>query len=189
MKRIALIFFAGWIGLWGISFGQEIFRWVDEKGTVHFADDITLVPEKYRNQVEKKDLPQKPSASPAKPSVKPEPPKPTPAEPLPEKKDLLGRSEEWWKARMKDWRDKLQTAQKNYDLTSSELKQKEKELEDAKFKPDSLKRKLKAEIKALQEKLKEREKERDEAKNMVEKILPKEAEDYKADPAWLKPDE
>ncbi len=189
MKRMALIFLVGWIGYWGISVGQEIYRWVDEKGTVHFADDITLVPERYRNQVEKKELPQKPSATPAKPSVRSGPSEPTPTQSTPEKKDLLGRGEDWWKARMKEGRDKLQTAQKNYDLTSSELKQKEKELEEAKFKPDSLKRKLKAEIKALAEKLKEREKERDEAKNMVEKVLPKEAEDYKADPAWLKPEE
>jgi len=189
MRRALLVILMMLVSSPWIANSQEIYRWVDEKGTVHFADDITLVPEKYRNQVEKKELPQKPSASPAKPSVKPEPSKPTPAEPLPEKKDLLGRGEEWWKARMKEWRDKLQTAQKNYDLTSSDLKQKEKELADATFKPDSLKRKLKAEIKVLQEKLKEREKERDEAKNMVEKVLPKEAEDYKADPAWLKPDE
>jgi len=41
----------------------------------------------------------------------------------------------------------------------------------------------------LEEKLRERERERDEAKNMVEKVLPKEAEDYKADPGWLKPKE
>ena len=88
---------------------------------------------------------------------------------------------------MKEWEDKLQNAQKNYDLVYSDLRQKEKELADAKFKPDSLKRKLKAEIKELEIKLKEREKERDEAKNMVEKVLPKEAEDYRADPAWLKP--
>jgi len=69
------------------------------------------------------------------------------------------------------------------------LRQKEKELADAKFKPDSLKRKLKAEIKELEVKVKDRERERNEAKNMLEKVLPKQAEDYKADPAWLKPKE
>lgn len=90
---------------------------------------------------------------------------------------------------MKEWNDKLQNAQKDYDLAYSDLRQKEKELADAKFKPDSLKRKLKAEIKELEGKFKDREKERDEAKNMVEKVLPKQAEDDKADPAWLKPKE
>ena len=31
--------------------GQEIYRWIDEKGTTHFADDLTLVPEKYRDPI------------------------------------------------------------------------------------------------------------------------------------------
>ena len=166
--------------------GQEIYRWVDEKGTIHFADDFTLVPEKYRDQVQKRKPSEKPSPPPARPPIGSEATGPT-TESKPEKKDLLGRDEEWWRAKMKEWNDKLQNAQKNYDLVYSDLRQKEKELADAKFKPDSLKRKLKAEIKELEVKVKDRERERNEAKNMVEKVLPKEAEDYKADPAWLKP--
>jgi len=171
-----------------MAFGQEIYRWVDEKGTVHFADDFTLVPEKYRDQIQRRTPSEKPSPPPVRPPIGPEATRPT-AEPTPEKKDLLGRGEEWWRAKMKEWNDKLQNAQKNYDLVYSDLKQKEKELADAKFKPDSLKRKLKAEIKELEVKVKERERERDEVKNMVEKVLPKQAENDRADPAWLKPKE
>jgi len=26
----------------------EMYKWVDEKGTLHFADDLSKVPEKYR---------------------------------------------------------------------------------------------------------------------------------------------
>jgi Skp family chaperone for outer membrane proteins len=29
----------------------EIFKWVDEKGTVHFTEDSATIPEKYRDQV------------------------------------------------------------------------------------------------------------------------------------------
>lgn len=169
-----------------IAFGQEIYRWVDEKGTIHFADDFTLVPEKYRNQVQKRRPSEKPSPLPTRPPIGSEATGPT-TESTPEKKDLLGRGEEWWRAKMKEWNDKLRNAQKNYDLVYSDLRQKEKELADAKFKPDSLKRKLKSEIKELEVKVKERERERDEVKNMVEKVLPKQAEGDKADPAWLKP--
>jgi hypothetical protein len=168
--------------------GQEIYRWVDEKGTVHFADDFTLVPEKYRDQIQKRKPSEKPSPSPARPPMRPEASGPT-AESTPQKKDLLGRGEEWWRAKMKEWNDKLSNAQKSYDLVYADLKTKEKELVEAKFKPDSLKRKLKAEIKELEGKLKDREKERDEAKNMVEKVLPKQATDDGADPTWLKPKE
>ena len=37
------------------SFPGEIYRWTDEKGTVHFTDNISNVPARYRNQVEKKE--------------------------------------------------------------------------------------------------------------------------------------
>lgn len=33
------------------SYG-EMYRWVDEKGTVHFTDDLSNIPEKYREDVE-----------------------------------------------------------------------------------------------------------------------------------------
>jgi len=188
MKRAVLLVFILLVSSSWMANGQEIYRWVDEKGTVHFADDFTLVPEKYRDQVQKRKPSEKPAPPSTRPPIGPEATGPT-AESTPEKKDLLGRGEEWWRAKTKEWNDKLQNAQKNYDLAYSDLRQKEKELADAKFKPDSLKRRLKAEIKELEVKVKDRERERNEALNMVEKVLPKQAEDYKADPAWLKPKE
>ena len=33
---------------------QEFYRWVDEKGAVHFTDNLHSVPEKYRNQIERR---------------------------------------------------------------------------------------------------------------------------------------
>ena len=187
MKRTRLvIFIVLTLSVW-MANGQEIYRWVDEKGTIHFADDFTLVPEKYRDQIQKRKSSEKPSPLPIRPPKGTIPPETT--ESAPERKDLLGRGEEWWRAKAKEWNDKLSNAQKNYDLAKAALRAKEKELEDSKFKPDSLKRKLKAEIKELEGKVKEREREKDEAGNMVEKILPKQAEDYRADPAWLKPKE
>jgi len=35
---------------------KEFYKWVDEKGTVHFSEDESSVPEKYRKQLEKKSL-------------------------------------------------------------------------------------------------------------------------------------
>jgi len=32
--------------------GAEMYRWVDEKGTVHFTDDLSKIPEKYRPDAE-----------------------------------------------------------------------------------------------------------------------------------------
>ena len=88
---------------------------------------------------------------------------------------------------MKEWEDKLKNARTNYEKAHQAWKAKEKELEDSKFKPDSLKRKLKAEIKELEEKTKAHEIEVKEATNMVQKVLPSQAEEDRADPNWLKP--
>jgi hypothetical protein len=38
------------------SQGKEVYKWVDEKGTIHFAEDESSVPEEYRDQLEKKSL-------------------------------------------------------------------------------------------------------------------------------------
>ena len=174
-----------------MAFGQEVYRWVDEKGIVHFTDDLSLVPEKYRNQVQRKEplkepAPTQPTPSQPAPPKPKEPPKSKEAESAPEQRDILGRGEEWWRAKANEWNEKFMTAQKNYEITSKELKSKEQELEAAKLKPKSLQRKLQAEIKALEVKAKDWEKQMMEAKNMLEKVLPKQAEDDRANPDWVK---
>jgi hypothetical protein len=40
------------------SHAEEAYKWVDEKGTVHFSEDESSVPEKYKSQVEKKSVPE-----------------------------------------------------------------------------------------------------------------------------------
>ena len=35
----------------------EMYKWTDEKGTVHFADDLSHVPEKHRPSVEIRRVP------------------------------------------------------------------------------------------------------------------------------------
>jgi hypothetical protein len=204
MKRMGLLILMGLTFLsFSLTFGQEVYRWVDEQGTVHFTDDLGQVPEKYRDKIQKKEPPKEPPITQPIPP-QPAPPQPAPPQPLapptgmevekgsgatPRQKDILGRGEEWWRAKVNEWNEKLKTAQRNYENTYSEWKSKENELESSKFKPDSVKRKLKAEIKNLEEKTKDWEKQMDEAKNMLENILPKQAQDYQANPEWLKIEE
>jgi len=198
MKRRSLIVIAALLLFASAAFGQEVYRWVDEQGTVHFTDDLGQVPEKYRDKIQKKEPPKEP---PITRPVSPQPPPPQPPAPpqgieagkelksTPREKDILGRGEEWWRAKVNEWKEKLNFAQRNYEKTYSEWKSKEQELETSKFKPDSLKRKLKAEAQALEEKTKDWEKQVDEAKNMLENVLPKQAQDYQANPEWLKIEE
>jgi hypothetical protein len=195
MKRISLIFVAGLLFYSTLAFGQEVYKWVDEKGTVHFTDDLNQVPEKYQEQIEKRvppkeSIPSRPTPRPSIESTKGlEPGRETGSVPGLGQKDIFGRGEDWWRAKVNEWNEKLKTSQRNYEAAYSEWKSKENELEAAKFKPESLKRKLKAEIKVLEEKVRNAEKQVEEAKNMLEKVLPREAEDYRANPEWLKIEE
>lgn len=61
--------------------GAEMYKWVDEKGTVHFTDDISSIPEKYREDVEERKTPtgkpgqevrEKPAPAPAQKTSEPE---------------------------------------------------------------------------------------------------------------------
>jgi hypothetical protein len=171
-----------------IVIAQGTYRWVDEKGTIHFADDLTLVPEKYRTQAQPKNPPKEspeatrpsPAAAPAVAGSQQQDDEESP------RKDVLGRSEAWWRAKIKEWTDKLVAAQKSYEDAQTAVRAKEKELTEARFKPESFKRKLTAEKRSLEEKSKEWEIRIDEAKKMLAQTLPREAQDYGADPDWLK---
>ena len=190
MKRTMLFILVGMVILPFVAGGQEIYQWVDEKGTAHFTDDLGQIPEKYQDQVKKKKAPEEPSPAPT-PTPTPSPPmRPpqgkAPPEPFVEKKDILGRGEDWWRDKAMEWKQRLTKADKDYAAAESALKAKEKELEQSIYKPDSFKRRLEAEIKVLKEKANEQKRQVDEAKNMLEKVLPKEAEEYRADPNWVK---
>jgi len=190
MKTILFFAIIFWMTLTLTAISQEIYQWVDDKGTVHFVDDPTLIPEKYRDQVQKKKVPKESSPSSSASTVVPQAEKTRPeSESSSVERDRFGRGEEWWRERMKEWQDKQKSAQTNYEKAHQAWKAKEKELEDSKFKPESLKRKLKAEIKELEDKAMTWEKEVKEATNMVQKVLPSQAEEDRADPSWLKPKE
>ena len=186
MKRVALLIFIALTVYCAVSLGQETYQWVDEKGTVHFTDDVGKIPEKYQDQVKEKKTPKEPAPAPS-PSIRP-PQSKAPPEPAVEKKDILGRGEEWWRDKAMEWKQKLIQAQKDYAAAQAALKAKEKELEEAKFKPKSFQRKLQDEVKVLEEKANAQKNQVDEAKNMLEKGLPKQAEEFRADPSWVRVD-
>ena len=188
MRRLCLVVIMGLIVGSPMAFGQTVYRWVDEKGGVHFTDDPTGIPEKYQVQERKEG----PSSEPPPAAPQAQPPVRKPAvqvqkdEPVPAKTDAVGRGEGWWRDQVASWQQKLVNAQRNYQSASAAVKEKQQELEQAKFKPNSLKRKLQGELKALEDKASESWKQVEEAKNMLDHGLAKQAEEYLADPNWLK---
>ena len=60
---ILFVFSTGW---------AETYRWIDEKGTVHFTQDYGAIPEKYRDQVQEKKDDSKPGGLGSNPDKKPD---------------------------------------------------------------------------------------------------------------------
>jgi hypothetical protein len=192
MKKLCIVLLVGLIAGPPMAYGQSTYRWVDEKGGVHFTDDPTGIPEKYQVQERKGSPASEPLPATPKGQSPVSGPVPKPAapgkgdEPVTGKKDALGRGEDWWRSQVALWQEKLAGAQRNYQSANAAVKEKEQELEQAKFKPDSLKRKLRGELKGLQDKASEYAKQVDEARNMLDRGLAKQAEEYLADPNWVK---
>src|SRR4030042_3176132 len=105
MKRIGLLLIIGLLLSSPLVFGQEIYQWVDEKGTVHFTDDFSQIPGKYQDQVKKKKTPDEPTPSSSIKSPR-DKARPAPDAADVEKKDILGRGEDWWRDKAMEWRKK-----------------------------------------------------------------------------------
>ncbi|NWG02412.1 MAG: DUF4124 domain-containing protein [Syntrophaceae bacterium] len=175
MKKI-LIIILFFISFTGISLG-EVYKWVDEKGVIHFTDDILLVPDKYRPKAEKMGLPERIERNQEE------------AEPKSTKKeegykDRLGRGEDYWKGRIEEWRKKLRDSQERVET----LRIKYNDLTE-KFnasKSTAERGVLRRERDQIKNEMDQYKIQIEEAKNMLDKRIPEEAELYKAKPEWLK---
>ena len=57
MKLKYLLFFIAVFVIIVLPSYGEMYKWVDEKGTIHFADDLSNIPERFRAEAEKRDTP------------------------------------------------------------------------------------------------------------------------------------
>jgi Domain of unknown function (DUF4124) len=190
MKKVSLLIFLTLSLIAWVAYGQELYKWVDDKGTVHFTDNPSLVPQKYQDQIQTQTPPgptSPPSQATSAPSQATPPRAPAPAteasEPSVRVTDRLGRDEQWWRAKAKEWNDKLVDAQKKLDELKKELKTAEDEA-GVKYNVRHMRRQV---LRPSEEEMKGLEDQIAEAKNMLENVLPKEAAADGADPSWLRP--
>ena len=57
VRVILLIILFGLLLIFPFAYA-EVFKWVDEKGVVHFTEDWEQIPEKYRDQVKRREMPE-----------------------------------------------------------------------------------------------------------------------------------
>jgi clan AA aspartic protease (TIGR02281 family) len=85
------------LAVWVPSSYGEMYKWVDEKGVVHFTDDLSNIPEKYREDAETRKPSKEifPSEVKDKPISSPPSEAPKPSESEGAEVDLLRRGEIW----------------------------------------------------------------------------------------------
>ncbi len=174
MKRILIIFL--FLFAAQLSFG-EAYKWVDEKGALHFTDDIMQIPEEYRPAAEKIGLTEE------KVEIKVEG-KSLPKGKEDTYKDRFGRGEEFWRARVEQWRKKLMTSQERleslrvkYNELTEKFNDSKSSIERANFRKE--RDQIKNEIDQCRNEI-------EEAKNTLEKKIPEEADLDKAKLEWIK---
>ena len=157
----------------------QVYKWVDEKGSVHFTDDFLQIPEKYRLKTEQMEIKEK----------KLEPKAQGDGLSANKKeeayKDRMGRGEDYWKERMESWRKKLSAAQdkaENLRMKYNDLTEKMNA-----SKSSAERANLRNEREQVKNEIDKCKQEIEEAKIMLEKKLPEEAQLYRAKPEWVKP--
>jgi hypothetical protein len=160
-----------------ISHAADIYKWVDKDGTVNFADDLNKVPPEYRDQVKKEEV---------RDSQQIQPSTPGPAsvqKTEEEKRDAKGMGEEYWRERVRPWKEQLKQAQEDYKNTNYKIDD-ALEVVKGRFLSKTQYNFKRAEIEKLMEERGIYQARIDEANAMLAKIR-KEAEEAKANLAWL----
>jgi hypothetical protein len=160
-----------------ISHAADIYKWVDKDGSVNFTDDLSKVPPEYRDQVKTEEVRdsekiQSPTSAPA--SVQ---------KTEGEKRDAKGMGEEYWRERVRPWKKQLKQAQEDYKNTNIKIDD-ALEVVKGRFLSKTQYNFKRQEVERLMEERRVHEAKMKEAEAMLAKIG-KEAEEAKADPAWL----
>jgi chromosome segregation ATPase len=163
------------------AYGATIYKWVNTAGVVNYTDDYSLVPPAYHDRLETQEMAETPT------TIVEEVPALHKTAPQQQavKTDIYGLGEEYWQERAQPWRERLSEAQAKCDDAQEKYMAKSEELSRRRYgSPTQYKMNI-MQLSELGDKRKKCEAEIAEANEMLEKVY-KEAEEAKADPAWLR---
>ena len=162
--------------------GVEVYRWVDDEGVTHFTDDPGAVPEGYRSDAERLEMPgETPEAEPEVFS----------GEILEEEDegilvedDLKEKDEEWWRNRAEKWRTRLQEAYDKYEKLRLAYNAMATEFNVSQD-PEQRKE-LKAELDGMQTEMEKHKADIEKARRMQEEVLPSQVEKAGKPLEWVR---
>ncbi|MGQ9637923.1 MAG: DUF4124 domain-containing protein [Thermodesulfobacteriota bacterium] len=157
---------------------SETYKWVDEKGGIHFSDDITPIPEKYIPKIEVVDLHQE------KIKGKKDQLSGKKIDDYNDYNDQLGRGEEYWRNQVEGISNKLKLAQDQLE----ELRRKYNDLTEKhnESKSFSQRNSILKERDKVKEEMDQIKIQIGETKDLLEKKIPEEVSLYKAKLEWIK---
>ncbi len=154
----------------------EVWKWVDERGVVHFTDNADSVPEKYREHIDRRELPDEREAI----SGTAEDAK----EVMEGTRDRYGRGEDYWTNRANEVREQLERAQVEHERVRLEYNNLIAEYNSIRSR--AKRRHYQKQIESLRDQLKRHEEDINRSKELLEKTLPEEAERAGAPAEWVK---
>lgn len=176
MMKIILIIFL--ISLLFPSYGTtQVYKWIDDKGIVHYSDDITKIPDQYKSKTQRVD------AWGEKNEVKSEGDPATRKKPD-DYKDLLGRGEEYWKSRVEEWRSRLKEAQEKNEQARIKYNELTERYNESKSSVE--RNQIRRQREQIKLEMDQYRNQIEEARIMLDKKIPEEVELYKAKQEWIK---
>jgi len=163
-----------------IAHAVTVYKWVDKDGVVNFTDDYSQIPPQYRNQVKTEDAGESQKGETPAPS----PPAGSPKKGEEKKVDSSGLGEDYWRSRVLPLKKQLQEATENYESVNKKINARLEEQSGKLLTPTQWNM-SRAEMRALTDERSKYEAQMKEANEALAKIA-KEAQEAKADPAWLK---
>ncbi len=157
----------------------QVYKWVDDSGTIHLTDDPAKVPEHYWDRVEEKTIIKEEGQKPSDEGKR------TERRVQRERTDRFGRRESWWRDRASKWWVQLENATSQHQRITKEIEEARKILDKARN--DGKRRRYRRKIKRLQEEDEKYKAQIAEAKHMLNDVLLDEARTADADPSWLRP--
>lgn len=154
----------------------EYFKWIDERGVVHFTNVPSSVPKEYKDKAERRVMPTESETSAESPQAA--------KQGTEESRDRYGRGRDYWLQRTNVAKGNLYRAQSDYE----QLRREYRDLLDAYDKTTSLAKRdeYKRQMESVQNEMRRRSEDIFAAREMLEKSLPDEAARAGAPPEWVR---
>lgn len=149
-----------------------IFKWVDSQGVASFTDDRNKIPQSYREGAITEVLEE---TSLTGSSVRPQTSLNT---------DIYGRNEMWWKEKVRPWREELNEATAQYEKLNDKFIEQAEALTRMKYGSRTQVKMKIIQMDRTNDQRNRYEQQIAEARQAIDRLV-KEAEESKADPAWL----